>query len=406
MHLLSFVQMLKWAYFEALMNPILSDSFGFSLNTSSYVFLGVAISSILGSILLVLLQRIKISTQMGAFIGISMTIAGYFLVTDWQAIPYDPCTEYSPFHHPDRFQNNHSSLGMLTPLDNTPQSWPALLNNRAHMDIELDFSDRTYTEIAYHFNFSCYVDEFCPFCTEKSTSKHRCLSFVVKGENESSEQVLDVFSCSLAPPLQNICLSISHHQSTDSEEVENLNGNRFVAGVQSLLVLPQDVYSTASNACINANVSISGECHWIPLSSGEECVDCPPICRGKQRTLLLPLYLIGMVLLIGSYPLVWVNLVAIANNQTPESVQGIVIGSINVANGLAESISPVVVDLLYEKTKKRTFVPSILFALLHIPFLIEIIILYKPLGPSYKLTEYSRSTLPKEQSSGRECDSP
>ena len=210
---------------------------------------------------------------------------------------------------------------MLTPLDNTPQSWPALLNNRAHMDIELDFGDRTYTEIAYHFNFSCYVDEFCPFCTEKSTSKHRCLSFVVKGENESSEQVLDVFSCSLAPPLQNICLSISHHQSTDSEEVENLNGNRFVAGVQSLLVLPQDVYSTASNACINANVSISGECHWIPLSSGEECVDCPPICRGKQRTLLLPLYLIGMVLLIGSYPLVWVNLVAIANNQTPESVQ-------------------------------------------------------------------------------------
>ncbi len=63
------------------------------------------------------------------------------------------------------------------------------------------------------------------------------------------------------------------------------------------------------------------KCHWIPLSSGEECVDCPPICRGKQRTLLLPLYLIGMVLLIGSYPLVWVNLVAIANNQSPESVQ-------------------------------------------------------------------------------------
>ena len=58
-----------------------------------------------------------------------------------------------------------------------------------------------------------------------------------------------------------------------------------------------------------------------------------------------------------------------------------------------------------EKTKKRTFVPSILFALLHIPFLIEIIILYKPLGPSYKLTEY-RSTLPKEQLSGKECDCP
>ncbi len=23
------------------------------------------------------------------------------LIADWQAIPYDPCTEKSPFHHPD-----------------------------------------------------------------------------------------------------------------------------------------------------------------------------------------------------------------------------------------------------------------------------------------------------------------
>ncbi len=40
-------------------------------------------------------------------------MTGYALLTDWQAIPYDPCTEYSPFHHPELFQKQNSSL---TPL--------------------------------------------------------------------------------------------------------------------------------------------------------------------------------------------------------------------------------------------------------------------------------------------------
>ena len=29
------------------------------------------------------------------------TVTGYIFLADWQAIPYDPCTEYSPFHHPE-----------------------------------------------------------------------------------------------------------------------------------------------------------------------------------------------------------------------------------------------------------------------------------------------------------------
>ncbi len=36
-----------------------------------------------------------------AFIGVIGSIIGASLIADWQAIPYDPCTEKSPFHHPD-----------------------------------------------------------------------------------------------------------------------------------------------------------------------------------------------------------------------------------------------------------------------------------------------------------------
>ncbi len=40
-----------------------------------------------------------------------------FLMADWQAIPYDPCTEKSPFHHPDIIRNR-------TFIDTYPPSLP------------------------------------------------------------------------------------------------------------------------------------------------------------------------------------------------------------------------------------------------------------------------------------------
>ena len=35
---------------------------------------------------------------------------GASLLTDWQAIPYDPCTEKSPFHHPDIINQYNTTL--------------------------------------------------------------------------------------------------------------------------------------------------------------------------------------------------------------------------------------------------------------------------------------------------------
>ena len=39
-----------------------------------------------------------------------MTVCGALILTDWQAIPYDPCTELSPFHHPN-IVANYSETG-------------------------------------------------------------------------------------------------------------------------------------------------------------------------------------------------------------------------------------------------------------------------------------------------------
>ncbi len=44
--------MIKWAYVNTLLNPVLSDSFGLSMGVSSYFYLGLAVPRILGAVLL------------------------------------------------------------------------------------------------------------------------------------------------------------------------------------------------------------------------------------------------------------------------------------------------------------------------------------------------------------------
>ncbi len=52
------------------------------------------------------------------------------------------------------------------------------------------------------------------------------------------------------------------------------------------------------------------------------------------------------------------------------------------------------VDALYEKVQKRTFIFTLIMVLVHIPFVIEIIVLYSKLGPRTDLddneTKYSK----------------
>ncbi len=52
LHVMTFIEMIKWAYLDVLLNPVLSDSFGLSLGVSSYFYLALAVPRILGSVLL------------------------------------------------------------------------------------------------------------------------------------------------------------------------------------------------------------------------------------------------------------------------------------------------------------------------------------------------------------------
>ena len=280
----------------------------------------------------VLLQKARFSSQVICFIGIIMTITGYLLMTDWQAIPYDPCTEYSPFHHPNRFQKQteplhteyfnktskkfSSSQNMIT--QPSPFHFTAM-DMYSDLELNLDDGEIIDTRLPIRLLYSCHLNNNCSICEEDITKP--CLSFTVDTNGHTSlsgrkDGVPQLFSCSLNS-LVNFCVTIYQDHTSSTEEMEDLLAD---AEIQRLMVLSDDVYTIASNACMNAS---SGQCHWIPFSTltGKKCLDCPPICRGKQQTLLFPLFLIGIAILTMCFPLVWVPTLAMANNQSPKSIQ-------------------------------------------------------------------------------------
>ena len=92
----------------------------FSINTVVYL---ISLYSVLYRFVL---QKLKLSNQIIAIVSIIMTFVGALLIGDWQAIPHDPCTDYSPYHHPELIDtiSNHSSVqhSMNESVNLTPNS--------------------------------------------------------------------------------------------------------------------------------------------------------------------------------------------------------------------------------------------------------------------------------------------
>ncbi len=111
-----------------------------------------------------ILEKRKISTQAVLFIGVLTSLISYLLVTDWQTISYDPCTEYSPFHHPNLFQNNSflHSLPDHQPVNASKTS--TLVTNTSftlHPAIMFGFSNQELIAENYSTRFVCQKSNSC-----------------------------------------------------------------------------------------------------------------------------------------------------------------------------------------------------------------------------------------------------
>ncbi len=268
------------------------------------------------------LQRVNISSQTIRVIGFLLSITGYALLTDWQAISYDPCTEYSPFHHPKLFQtqgklsNESNDSNSSTKLNNTSSDF--ILNIFSSVDLEFSDGKKLEFMMPLGVHYVCKEDTFCSE-NDRPTFSFQYNHFGHSGH--SSTSVLDTknetFSCFQANDTgnkQTFCVNLLQDKNNKMTSAVALAS----ADIQSLLVLPNDIYAKASNSCMNA---LDGQCHWIPFSTitHKKCVDCPPICRGKHQTLSLAQLVLGLAILIFTSPFEWVPLIAMTSNQVPHN---------------------------------------------------------------------------------------
>ncbi|XP_064390114.1 uncharacterized protein LOC135338028 isoform X2 [Halichondria panicea] len=287
--LLNFVETFKWSYFEVLLNPVLSDSFGLSLEVSSYFYLGLAIPRILGPILVAVLQKVNISSQTIRIIGFLLSITGYALLTDWQAISYDPCTEYSPFHHPKLFQtqgilsNKSNDSNSSTKLNITSSKF--VLNIFSNVDLE--FSDGIKLEfiIPLGVHYICKEDTFCSennndrptFSFQYNHFGHSSIS-KLDTENEIFYQSFSCFQANDTGSKQVFCVNLLQDKMTSAVSLAS-------ADIQSLLVLPDDIY--AKETVLGALNAVS----FISLSIGPVIADA--LYEATQKRIFLLSILLG-----------------------------------------------------------------------------------------------------------------
>ena len=148
-------------------------------------------------------------------LGISSSVIGLILMADWQSIPYDSCTEFSLYHHPELASHvsNTSFPPCATVLPDCPWMNDSLHNITAVMTSEEEVAMLQHTEplsprhpvvnqIAYKFAMNV--------CESLSSSQYHCLWI--------PNSVITHRLCHACPP---ICRSMDH----------TLNFVQFMVGV-------------------------------------------------------------------------------------------------------------------------------------------------------------------------------
>ena len=301
----------------------------------------------MSSLYSIILQKLKASSPLIAIIGILMTLSGCALIADWQAIPYDPCTEYSPFHHPELTHNDTltSTVNPMNTSFNQPTNTPTSLSE-VHLSSNIEFAFvnlTTNTNFQVDIKVTCHNVESC-VCSHLSSitdkPKQLCLFYardedgdLISLESLSSKVVQppELISCipkfsTLLPPTV-MCVHLYHSNQSEvhnnSKHIEKVLQTKMTTGhTQSLQVLSNHSYYIAKWNCIHANIT-NRHCHWTPSSAitKKECEDCPPICRSREQTLSFAQFFLGTAILMMSLQVLWVSTAALASNQTPKEGQ-------------------------------------------------------------------------------------
>ena len=295
-----------------------------------------------------ILQLLKMSSQAIMLLGIFVTMFSYLVITDWQTIPYDPCTEFSPFHHPDiawhsksdiswSIQNSFfpkASLQRSNPTIPLHQEKPlASFSLKLLPELNLDQSTGHIHRYQADFGltFSCKKAESCDCeqlpskCLIFPTDNKKTMKFDHSMTTDNKKLLQCTSSFNSEHPIT-FCI-VLYLKNSDQPPTTPAVYESFLeattavlnAEIDSINILPDKQDKTN---CVQANVS-GHQCHWIPYSDifKKECEDCQPICRSVHQTLTFPQFIIGNGVLLLAGALQYVSINAILVNQSPTQTQ-------------------------------------------------------------------------------------
>ena len=281
-----------------------------------------------------ILQGCGLDNRIMVMIGLFSVISGGILLTDWQAIPSDPCTEYSPFHHPELIKYSYAASMSLSISDERRKRQ---MGNDAH--------EIAYNNIQANVCFpNSYVDGLK---FDASTMKVKCNGKEVDSCAKCVDENVTAAAFSVPPsvpcfslgyragklhviedsyiPLQGptslyLCSARNHSEycacvivrrddsmmssvsPSDNQSTELQESLQSAAHIQSIQLVEDRIYSAAMNKC--ESLHDAHGCHWIPHSriTGELCSNCPLICRSVHHTLTFVQFCIGAMLMKVSLP--------------------------------------------------------------------------------------------------------
>lgn len=272
-------------------------------------------------------------------------------MADWQSIPYDPCTDLSPYHHPDLVSEvqlsgeSFENTGMTkrqaadcVKMYQTRFNWSIAMFITVKLEIfqmPISPEEITCTDVD---TCSGYCDDNSDLCLHYTFDDKLCVQ--AQGRHFAGEYSADIqaqlsdktaghYICReglTEPSFHSMCITIykESHSADDlvDELAEELANEKEIVHSQALQLLEVNVYAVAVNKCDGAIVH-GHQCYWIPNSivTHRHCTDCPPICRSLQRSLTFPQFCIGAALLMVSIPIAWVPVAALISDRVHREAQ-------------------------------------------------------------------------------------
>lgn len=253
-------------------------------------------------------------------------------MADWQSIPYDPCTELSPFHHPDivshyRDLESTNTFTKTKPPYKRNMKCGKLDQNRFDSTIYASIQVNLHQKSVNASGLACTEVDACSreLCTD---TFGQCLHYTLDTNwciQESNTITTASYSIDYSArqflckqPLFSLCITIYQERFMN----ESVNESLHSVHSQALQMLEVDLYEIAVNKCENANVQ-GHQCYWIPNSivTKRHCSDCPLICRSRQHSLIFVQFCIGAALLMVSIPIAWVPVAGLISDRVHKEAQ-------------------------------------------------------------------------------------